>query len=55
MQPFTICSILEGISLGPSIIEILGSVRTRNGKQQWPDKDLAKLQLSAGVNLSEPG
>ncbi len=35
-----IYSILVGISLGPSTTEILGSVRSRNGKQQRPDKKL---------------
>ena len=42
MPPFTIYSILGGISLGLSTTEILGSVRSRNGKQQWPDENLPR-------------
>ena len=40
MLPFTIYSILGDISLGLSITELLGSVRSRNGKQQWPEQSL---------------
>jgi hypothetical protein len=40
MPPFTIYSILGDISLGQNITEILGSVRSRNGKLQWPEQSL---------------
>lgn len=40
MPLFTIYSILGGISLGLSTTEILGSVRSKNGKQQWSDEYL---------------
>jgi len=46
MPPFTIYSILRGISLGLSITEVLGSVRSTNGKQRWSDEKLPSYIFS---------
>ena len=57
MLPFTIYSILGDISLGLSTTEISGSVRSRNGKQQWPEQSwpsyISPMKLTCQYRLTK--